>query len=198
MKRALFIVATAGTLAGCYESDIDPMMRQEKYKAYSATPFYADGRAMRLPPQGTVPRERVIGPAASESPAVTYALLERGRDRYDIYCAVCHGFAGDGDSVVASKMSVRQPPSFHNERLRAYTPAQIYNAITEGYGIMPTYAAEVSTPDRWAIANYVKALQLSQHATVNDVPADKRGELDKPQTKTTTEKKTESGKEGEK
>jgi mono/diheme cytochrome c family protein len=191
VKRALFIVAASASLAGCYESDIDPMMRQEKYKAYSATPFYTDGRSMRLPPAGAIPRERAIGAAASESPPVTYALLQRGRDRYDIYCAVCHGYAGDGDSVVASKMSVRQPPSFHGDRLRAYTPGQIYNAITEGYGVMPTYAAEVSTPDRWAIANYVKALQLSQHATVNDVPADKRGELDKP-------KKTETKPEGEK
>lgn len=181
MRRLLFIACAASSLMiGCTESDIDPMMRQEKYKAYSESPFYADGRAMRLPVKNTISRERVIGDAAIQSPPVTEALLARGHDRFDIYCAVCHGYAGDGDSVVAAKMSLRQPPTFHDDRLRAYTPAQIFNAITEGYGIMPTYAAEISTPDRWAIANYVKALQLSQHATVNDVPADQRDSMDHP------------------
>jgi mono/diheme cytochrome c family protein len=180
VRRLLFIGLAASGLAGCYESDIDPMMRQEKYKAYAETPFYSDGRAMRSPPQGTISRERVIGDAAVTSPPLTEALLLRGRDRYDIYCAVCHGYAGDGDSVVAQKMSLRAPPTFHDDRLRAYTPGQIFNAITEGYGLMPTYAAEVPTPDRWAIANYVKALQASQHATVNDVPADQRSALDNP------------------
>jgi mono/diheme cytochrome c family protein len=182
VSRLLYVAAAASALsfAGCYESDIDPMMRQEKYKAYAETPFYEDGRAMRLPPKDTVPRERVIGEEAINSPPLTQALLERGRDRYDIYCAVCHGYAGDGDSVVASKMSLRAPPTFHDDRLRAYSPGQIFNAITEGYGYMPTYAAEVPTADRWAIANYVKALQLSQHVAANDVPADKRGSLDTP------------------
>ena len=180
MRRVVFIVAAASGLAGCYESDIDPMMRQEKYKAYAETPFYADGRAMRLPPPGTISRERVIGDPAVASPPLSDALLARGRDRYDIYCAVCHGYAGDGDSVVAQKMSLRAPPTVHDDRLRAYTPGQIFNAITEGYGLMPTYAAEVSTQDRWAIANYVKALQLSQHATENDVPANLRNTLDTP------------------
>jgi mono/diheme cytochrome c family protein len=186
VKRLVLIVAAASaltTVSGCYESDIDPMMRQEKYKAYAETPFYPDGRAMRRPPANTVPRERMIGDPAVQSPPLSEALLERGRDRYNIYCAVCHGYAGDGDSVVASKMSLRAPPTFHDDRLRAYTPGQIYNAITEGYGIMPTYAAEVPTEDRWAIANYVKALQLSQHATIDDVPANLRNSLDTPATK---------------
>jgi mono/diheme cytochrome c family protein len=182
VKRLVYIVAAIAGLSGCVESDIDPMMRQEKYKAYAETPFYSDGRAMRRPPAETIPRERVIGDPAVQSPPLTQALLERGRDRYNIYCAVCHGYAGDGDSIVASKMSLRAPPTFHDDRLRAYTPGQIYNAITEGYGIMPTYAAEVSTPDRWAIANYVKALQLSQHATVEDVPVELRNSLDTPAT----------------
>ena len=148
MSRLLFAAAVASAAvgaAGCTESDIDPMMRQEKYKAYAETPFYADGRAMRRPPPDTIPRERAIGDEAITSPPLTEALLERGRDRYDIYCAVCHGYAGDGDSVVASKMSLRAPPSFHDDRLRAYSPGQIFNAITEGYGYMPTYAAEVPT-----------------------------------------------------
>lgn len=179
MMRVGLVALAAVTLAGCYESDIDPMMRQEKFKAYRENDFYPDGREMRVPPANTVPRERALDLEVNPPP-VTAALVERGRDRFDIHCAVCHGFAGDGDSVVASKMSLRAPPSFHTDRLRAYTVQQIYAVITNGYGYMPRYDAEVSTADRWAIANYVKALQLSQHASLDDVPADRRNDLDKP------------------
>jgi mono/diheme cytochrome c family protein len=178
MTRARFVILAALAFGGCHESDIDPMMLQEKYKAYRENPFYPDERAVRVPPDHTIPREHVVDDMTP--PPVTAALVERGRDRFDIHCAVCHGFAGDGDSVVASKMSLRAPPSFHDDRLRAYTTTQIYEVVTNGYGYMPRYDAEVSVHDRWAIANYVKALQLSQHASVDDVPADKRGDLDKP------------------
>lgn len=177
--RPILIALAAVTLFGCYESDIDPMMQQEKFKAYRENDFYPDGRAMRMPPANTIPRERPLE-AMMTPPPVTAALVARGRDRFDIHCAVCHGFRGDGDSVVASKMSLRAPPSFHDDRLRAYSVTQIYDVITNGYGYMPRYDAEVSTSDRWAIANYVKALQLSQHASLDEVPADKRGDLDKP------------------
>ena len=178
MKALAYGFIGAVALAGCHESDIDPMMRQEKYKAYWTSDFYEDGRAMRLPPANTVPRERTLDTATS--PAVTAQLLGRGRDRYDIHCAVCHGRAGDGDSVVASKMSLRAPPTFHSEKLRPYTPAQIFDVETNGYGYMPTYAAEVSVADRWAIAHYVKALQLSQNAKADEIPAAERSNLDKP------------------
>jgi mono/diheme cytochrome c family protein len=178
VRTAAYFFVAATALAGCYESDIDPMMRQEKFKPYWESDFYPDKRAMRLPPEHAVPRERTLDAAAS--PPVTAALLLRGRERFDIHCAVCHGYAGDGDSVVASKMSLRPPPTFHSEKLRAYTPAQFFDVMTTGYGYMPTYAAEISVADRWAIAHYVKALQLSQHATVGDVPPSERGSLDKP------------------
>lgn len=178
MTRARFILLAVLAFGGCTESDIDPMMSQEKYKAYRENPFYPDERAMRVPPAHTVAREHVVDDTAA--PPVTQELLERGRDRFNIYCAVCHGTAGDGDSVVGSKMSLRPPPSFHDDRLRAYTSAQLYETITNGYGYMPRYDAELSVRDRWAIANYVKALQLSQHAPLSAVPADKRGDLDKP------------------
>lgn len=180
MRRAplALLALVAATVVGCYESDIDPMMRQEKMKAYWENGFYADGRSMRIPPANTVPRERPLN--AMTPPPVTAALVQRGRERFDIHCAVCHGLAGDGDSVVASKMSLRAPPTLHSDKVRAYTPAQIFDVATNGYGYMPRYDSEVSVADRWAIANYIKALQLSQHATVSDVPADKRGELDRP------------------
>jgi mono/diheme cytochrome c family protein len=187
--RASYLIVGALALAGCYESDIDPMMRQEKFKAYAANDFYGDHRAMRTPPANTVPRERSL--AALTPPPVTAALVQRGHERFDIHCAVCHGFAGDGDSVVASKMSLRAPPTLLDDKVRAYTVAQIFDVASNGYGYMPKYDSEISATDRWAIANYVKALQLSQHASLDEVPADKRGELDKPAQPKTEHHKTE-------
>ncbi len=178
VTAAILFAGAVALLGGCTESDIDPMMRQEKYKAYWTNDFFADGRAMRTPPANTVPREHALD--ALTPPPVTAALVERGRDRFDIYCAVCHGYAGDGDSVVASKMSLRGPPTLVDDKLRAYTVAQIFNVATNGYGYMPRYDSVLNPRDRWAVANYIKALQLSQHASLDDVPADKRGELDKP------------------
>ena len=176
--RAMILLVGALSLFGCTESDIDPMMRQEKFKPYWANDDYADGRAMRVPPVNTVPREHVLN--AMTPPPITAALVQRGHDRFDIYCAVCHGYAGDGDSVVASKMSLRGPPTLVDDKVRAYPAEKIFDIATNGYGYMPKYDAQISVQDRWAIANYVKALQLSQHASLDEVPADKRGELDKP------------------
>jgi mono/diheme cytochrome c family protein len=133
---------------------------------------------MRVPPVGTVPREHALD--AMTPPPVTAALVQRGRERFEIHCAVCHGYAGDGDSVVASKMSLRAPPTLVDDKVRAYSVEKIFEVATKGYGYMPKYDAEISAQDRWAIANYIKALQLSQHASLDDVPADKRGDLDKP------------------
>jgi mono/diheme cytochrome c family protein len=178
MRAAIFMFVGVLSLVGCTESDIDPMMRQEKFKPYWRNDNYSDGRSMRIPTQGTVPRERPLN--AMTPPPVTAALVQRGRERFDIHCAVCHGFAGDGDSVVASKMSLRAPPTLIDDKIRAYTVTQIFTVATEGYGYMPKYDSEIPPQDRWAIANYIKALQMSQHASVDDVPADKRDELDKP------------------
>jgi mono/diheme cytochrome c family protein len=129
---------------------------------------------------------------------VTAALVQRGRERFDIHCAVCHGYAGDGDSIVASKMSLRGPPTLVDDKVRAYPVEKIFDVATNGYGYMPRYDGEVSVADRWAIANYVKALQLSQHASLDDVPADKRDELDKPieEPKKAKSVQEESPKEG--
>ncbi len=154
------------------------MMRQEKMKPYWENSYYTDGRSMRIPPLGSVPRERTLN--ATTPPPVTAALVQRGRERFDIHCAVCHGYAGDGDSVVASKMSLRGPPTLVDDKVRAYSVEKIFDVATNGYGYMPKYNSEISVQDRWAIANYIKALQLSQHASMDDVPADKRDDLDKP------------------
>ena len=196
MRAILLTLGALVFVAGCHESDIDPMMRQEKMKPYWENSYYTDGRSMRLPPPGAIPRERPLQ-LMTTPPQVTLALLQRGHERFDIHCAVCHGYAGDGDSIVASKMSLRGPPTLVDDKVRAYPVEKIFDVATNGYGYMPKYDAEVSVADRWAIANYVKALQLSQHASLDDVPADKRDELDKPvETDAPKKHHEESSKEG--
>jgi mono/diheme cytochrome c family protein len=184
----------ASLSAGCTTADIDPMERQPKVKAYAESTLFADGRAMRQPPAGTVPRERPLeGPEAQAGAAVladedvtalpvplTRALLDRGRNRFDIYCATCHGLVGDGDSVVADKMSLRVPPSLHSPHARALTVGQLYRVIVEGYGVMPSYRVELPLSDRWAVVAYVQALQRSQNARPSDVPEAERPKLGPP------------------
>ena len=113
--RSLVLLA-ALTAAGCHPADIDPLDRQPKLKPYAASDLSPDGRAMRAPPAGAVPREREL---AGAPPPVTPALLALGRARFDVVCAPCHGLAGDGDSIVAGKMALRPPPSLHEARIRA-------------------------------------------------------------------------------
>jgi mono/diheme cytochrome c family protein len=107
---------------------------------------------------------------------LTMALLERGRERYDIYCSVCHGYTGRGDGMIVSR-GFPQPVSFHDPRLLAQGVGYTFHAITNGFGRMYSYASRIPVEDRWAIAAYVKALQLSQNASVDDLPADVRARL---------------------
>jgi len=109
-------------------------------------------------------------------PPVTLALLERGQERYRIYCAPCHSESGDGDGMIVQR-GFPAPPSFHLEPLRSAPPQHIYDVITRGDGKMYSFADRVQPADRWAIAAYVFALQRSQHAGLADVPADRRGAL---------------------
>lgn len=178
-------LAAAVLLAGC--PALDPMQRQQKVKAYQTSTFYADGLAMRHPPAGTVPHAPPLDPAVAtgmgpDGKPVTLApvpldaaLLARGRNRFDVYCAVCHGVLGDGQSQVALNMSLRRPPSLHD--FRDLPDGTIYQVITQGFGVMPGYAVELSPRDRWAVVSYVRALQLSQHASLDQVPPEARGQL---------------------
>ncbi len=173
-------------LAGCPR--LDPMQRQQKVKAYQASPYWADGLGMRAPPEGTVPHGELLpldvstglgadGLALGRLPlAVDAKVLARGRARFDVTCAVCHGVLGDGESQVALNMSLRRPPSLH--AYRDVPDGHIYRVISEGFGLMPSYAAELTVEDRWAIVAYVRALQLSQYATLQDVPPDARKQLE--------------------
>jgi mono/diheme cytochrome c family protein len=107
---------------------------------------------------------------------VDAAALARGRARFDVTCAVCHGLLGDGESQVALSMSLRRPPSLH--AYRDVPDGHLYRVITEGFGLMPSYGAELSVEDRWAVVAYVRALQLSQYAGLEQVPPDVRRKLE--------------------
>jgi mono/diheme cytochrome c family protein len=144
---------------------------------------------MRHPPEGTVPYRSAVDPVlgtglgpdgrpVAESPvAVDAKLLARGRARFDVFCAACHGVLGDGESQVALNMSLRKPPSLH--QFRDVPDGHFFRVMTSGFGLMPSYAAELSVEDRWAVVAYVRALQLSQHATLDRLPPDARERLQK-------------------
>jgi mono/diheme cytochrome c family protein len=108
---------------------------------------------------------------------VTRDVLSRGQQRFDIYCLPCHGYLGDGDGMVVQR-GFSPPPTFNSDRLRRAPVGHFFEVVTDGLGSMPSYAAQIPVPDRWAIVAYVRALQLSQHATVDDVPPDQRVQLD--------------------
>jgi mono/diheme cytochrome c family protein len=167
---------------------LDPMQRQPKYRAYQASEASPDGLAMRHPPAGTIPFGKIpdaavatgLGPDGrplERAPLPpTAALLARGRNRFEVLCAACHGVLGDGQSQVAINMALRRPPSLH--AYRDVPDGHIYRVISEGFGLMPPYAAALSIEDRWAVVGYVRALQLSQHASLEQVPPDARRRLE--------------------
>jgi mono/diheme cytochrome c family protein len=189
VSRAARLLLLAAPLALTACPRLDPMQRQAKVKAYRGSDAFADGMGMRAPPEGTVPFHGLGDPAVDTglsadgkplavSPVpVDAALLARGRDRFDIHCAVCHGVLGDGDSQVAMNMSLRRPPSLHLYRDRP--DGYLYQVISNGYGLMPSYAHSLPVHDRWAVVAYVRALQLSQHAAAEQLPADLRARLEK-------------------
>lgn len=178
--RPVALLLPLALLAGC--PAYDPMQRQAKYKAYQSSEFHADGLAMRTPPAGTVPYgsvgdpavQRGVGPdgkpLAQVPVTLTPALLVAGRKKFDIHCALCHGLIGDGQSQVALNMSLRKPPSLH--LYRDVPDGYLYQVISQGFGLMPSYAAELTPEERWGVVGYLRALQLSQHATAAQVPAE--------------------------
>jgi cytochrome c5 len=166
------------------------MQDQPKYKPLRESRFYADGRASRPMPPGTVARDELDANSPFHSgssdngllqsiPAqVTVAFLQRGQDRYDIFCSPCHSKTGDGDGMV-HRRGFWIPPSLHTARLRSVPPGYLFQVVNNGYGAMPGYREQiVETRDRWAIVAYVRALQLSRNGTVGDVPTSLRQELE--------------------
>ncbi|MBI1182251.1 MAG: c-type cytochrome [Alphaproteobacteria bacterium] len=166
MKAAVLAGLAALALAGCDVSMTD----QPRLDTYGSSDIWPDGAAARRPPAGTVSQsDPAWEKAMKRPPAVTTALIERGHERYDIYCAPCHGASGHGDGMVVRR-GFPSPPSYHSARLRAAPAQHFFDVITNGYGVMYSYASRVPPRDRWAIVAYIRALQLSQHASLADVP----------------------------
>jgi mono/diheme cytochrome c family protein len=159
------------------------MHNQAKMKPYRQSRFFADGQGSRLPVADTVARgqlredevfhtgQTADGELLAEIPMpVTRELLSRGRQRFDVFCSPCHGRLGDGRGMVVRR-GYKQPVSFHDPRLVASPAGYFYDVITNGFTIMPSYAAQIAPQDRWAIVAYLRALQLSQGAHLAELPA---------------------------
>lgn len=178
------LLAVGMLLAGCR---LD-MHIQPKYLPDDPTDFFGDGRSERPPVPGTVARGqlhldelmytgKVNGVAADEFPfPITAADLQRGRERFNIYCTPCHDYTGSGNGMIVQR-GFPHPPSYHIERLRSAPVGHFYDVISNGFGAMYGYAARVSPKDRWRIAAYIRVLQLSHHATLQDVPEPERKRL---------------------
>lgn len=184
-RRAIAVLLTlpvALGLAGC-ERQMRNMYVQPRYEAGAASPLWPDGVAQRAPVEGTVAyaagdlaltssgrrgnavlADEDVAQQRQALPPLTTALLQRGRERYEIHCLPCHSPLGDGDGRVVRR-GFPSPPTFHQARLRDAPDRHVYDVISEGYGVMPRYGDRVAPEDRWAIVAYVRALQLSQYAT---------------------------------
>lgn len=164
------------------------MAEQPRYDPLEASQFFTDGQSARPLVENTVARGQLIEDEHSFSgisndvPAKTFPfpvnleILQRGKERYGIYCSPCHSLTGDGDGMIPRRGFTRAA-SFHIQRLREAPPGYFFVVMTDGFGAMPSYRAQISPRDRWAITAYIRALQLSQNATVNDVPAEMRAKL---------------------
>lgn len=164
------------------------MTDQPRYDTYAASAFFADNGAARPIPPDTVPRNtdkqdahRVAGKVGEEfvptfPNPVTEDMLNTGQKQYDIYCAVCHGYRGFGGGIVAQR-GFQGVASLHTDQARNYPVGRLYDIVTNGKGVMPPYGHLMPVDDRWAVVAYVKALQLSQNATLDDVPPDQRSQL---------------------
>jgi mono/diheme cytochrome c family protein len=180
-----FAVGLVALLAGgCPNMD-----RQSNYRPLEPAPFFKNQTTARAIPAFTVARDsaraeaavsaaRVNGALVQDVPVpVTLGLLQRGRERFTIYCAVCHGADGYGDGIIVRRGFPR-PPSYHDHRLLDAPAGHFFEVITNGYGAMYSYADRVAPEDRWAIVAYIRALQLSRHASIDDVPPSERAHLE--------------------
>lgn len=195
--RALFVLLIVAAAGGCARGTprerrptaiIPDMEFQKKWKAQEYTPQFADGRTMRTPPEGTVARGtlkedstyyagRADGEYVLRNPRpITKELLERGQARYNIYCSPCHDRTGTGRGMVVQRGFV-PAANFHDDRVRAFQDGYIFSVISHGVRNMPSYGAQIPVDDRWAIVAYVRALQRSWNATLDDVPPEARKEL---------------------
>jgi mono/diheme cytochrome c family protein len=172
----MFVLCTACDL------DLERMIDQPRFTSYEACDVCPGGTIMMQPPAGTVARSSELaaddvargrnggGYVARIPITIDKPMLERGRDRFDIYCAACHGRLGNGLSQVAENMVLRRPPNLLAPPYDQYPPGRMFAVITEGFGLMRSYSAELPIADRWAVVAYVGALQLAQHVNLTQLP----------------------------
>ena len=184
LRMAACAAAMVFALSGCR---LD-MHIQPKYLPYEPTTFFADGRSERPQVPGTVARGELRldsllftgtenGVESNEFPfPITQADLERGRERFNIYCTPCHDYTGSGNGMIVQR-GFPHPPSFHSDRLRNAPVGHFFGVMTNGFGAMYSYADRVDVGDRWRIAAYIRVLQLSRNATMDDVPEAQRAKL---------------------
>lgn len=177
-RKIWLVLAAAVSLAGCRQD----MHDQPRFKPLQESNFFADRRSARTPVEGTVARGQLhadtyfytgkIGanPGDYMPFPVTEEVLARGQERFNIYCAPCHSRLGDGNGMVVQR-GYRHPPTYHQDRLRQAPLGYFFDVMTNGFGAMPEYAAQIPPRDRWCIVAYIRALQLSQEATSADVPS---------------------------
>ena len=187
VSKRLFIGAGALaflTLTACRQD----MHDQPRYKPLAESQFFSDGRSARPMVEGTVARGhlridearytgQIDGENVDQFPIpIDKDGIERGQTRFNIYCTPCHGRLGDGNGMVVLR-GFRQPPSYFSDRLVNAPVGHYFDVITNGFGAMPSYASRIESDDRWRVIAYIRALQLSESASLNDVPADQRQNL---------------------
>jgi mono/diheme cytochrome c family protein len=187
--QAALLLAVVALAAGCRQD----MHDAPRYDPLEKSAFFADGQASRSLVANTVARgllredrhfyEGVVDgkPADTFPMAVTAATMERGQERFNVFCAPCHDRTGGGNGTIVQR-GFRKPPSYHEDRLRNAPVGYFFDVMTHGFGAMQDYASQLPPADRWAVAAYIRALQLSQRASLDDVPAERRADLDKPAT----------------
>lgn len=181
----LLAAAALLVLSGCRQD----MQDMPRYTPLRRSDFFADQRSQRPPVEGAIARGHLKDDAAfytGKDPAgrfvaefpfpVTRQVLTRGQQRFNVYCAPCHDSLGNGLGMIVRR-GYRRPPSYHIDRLREVSNGYLYDVITNGFGAMPDYAAQIPPADRWAIVAYLRALQRSQHATAKDVPPEAMAQL---------------------
>ena len=179
------LIALTALMTGCHRDMYD----QPRYESLERSEFFEDGRSARPLPAGTVayqsppadtPEQTGLldGAHVEDIPLqVDLTLLKRGQERFDIYCSLCHGRTGEGNGMIVQR-GYRQPPTYHSDRLRGLPIGHFFDVMTRGFGVMPSYASQVPVQDRWAIAAYIRALQLSQYVNAGDLPERERAALE--------------------